>query len=109
MEHRIMAKTKSSTKTAALRSDTKADRQGIITLDDALPERNPPKTAAHAALWHQHDGCHLIADDLHSLVMCMITLADAHFDFVGEEKGLARSYIEWQIVLKSRELQVAFK
>ena len=104
-----MAKTKSSTKTAALRGSTETARPGIITLDDALPQRNPPKTAAHAALWHQHDGCHLIADDLHGLIMCMITLADTHFDFEGEEKELALSYIEWQIVLKSRELQAAFK
>jgi hypothetical protein len=104
-----MAKTKSSTKTAALRGSTKTVRPGIITLDDARPDKLPPKTEAHTALWKQHDACHLIADDLHSLVMCMITLADTHFGFEGEEKELAISHIEWQIVLKSRELREAFK
>jgi len=49
-----------------------------------------------------------ISGDLHSLVMCMITLADTHFDFEPSEKECALSYIEWEIVLKSRELQKAF-
>jgi hypothetical protein len=39
----------------------------------------------------------------------MITLADAPFDFVSSEKECAMADIGWQIVLKSRELQAAFK
>jgi hypothetical protein len=94
-----MAKAKSSTKTAAFRGGT---QPGGVVVPLA-------KTEAYAALFHKHDTCHLIADDLHSLIMCMIVLADANFDFEGEERGLALSYIEWEIVLKSRELQGAFK
>ena len=94
-----MAKTKSSTKTAALRGGTQTS--GVV-----VPLA---KTEAHTKLWHKHDACHLIADDLHSLVMCMITLADSTFDFESSEKECAMADIEWQIVLKSRELQAAFK
>ena len=94
-----MAKTKSSTKTAALRGSTQSGG-GVVPF---------AKTEAHTKLWHKHDGCHLIADDLHSLILCMNVLADTHFDFEAGEKECALAFVGWQIVLKSRELQAAFK
>jgi hypothetical protein len=100
MEHRIMAKTKSSTKTSALRGGTQTGGVFVPFV----------KTEAHAALFSKHDACHLIADELHSLVLCMSVLADTHLNnFAPDEKKEALAFVEWQIVLKSRELQAAFK
>jgi len=70
--------------------------------------RLPAKTEREKAQFHTIDTAEQISCDLHSLVMCMIVLADTHFEFEAEEKGLAMSYLQWKLVLKSRELRKVF-
>jgi hypothetical protein len=94
-----MANSKSITTKAAARGNTQAGGEVVPLV----------KTDAHTKLWHKHDACHLIADELHSLIVCMSVLDDTQFNFESAaEKECALGFIGWQIVLKSRELQRAF-
>jgi hypothetical protein len=105
-----MAKTKSSTKTAALRGSDGTVCPEVIPVDDPFPNGIPRRTERERSLFKRLDKADQESGVLHNMLTCLIALDDNEGGSVtGSEKECAIAWLQWEAFKKSRDLRKAFE